>query len=443
MPSASTAAQNSGPDALPTASNSNRCRRKFQLSGRNRIIPERCVTIDIMSHPLEGFRILDLSRVLAGPYCTMLLGDLGAEVIKVERPGVGDDTRAWGPPFADGESAYYLCANRNKKSITVNLKAPAGQAIIRQLARSSDVLVENYKVGELAALGLGYEDLKLLNPGLVYCSITGYGQTGPDKDLPGYDFVMQGRGGVMSITGEPDGEPMKVGVAIVDITAGLYAANAIQAALLARSKTGTGQAIDIALLDAQVAWLANVASHYLVSGNPPGRFGNAHPTIVPYQSFRARAGFFCLAVGNDGQWRKLCALLNQPELARDPRFATNPARVQHRATLIPLLQTIFQAREIDFWLEEIAAAGIPCGPVQTIDQVFSDPQVLARDMVWMMPHPTAGEVSLVGSPLKLSETPVSARLHPPLLGEHTEEVLTGVLGYTADHITRLRAEKAI
>lgn len=393
--------------------------------------------------PLEGFRILDLSRVLAGPYCTMLLGDLGAEVIKVERPGVGDDTRAWGPPFAEGESAYYLCTNRNKKSITVNLKSPAGQEIIRQLARISDVLVENYKVGELAALGLGYEDLKQINPGLVYCSITGYGQTGPDRDLPGYDFVIQGRGGVMSITGEPDGEPMKVGVAVVDITAGLYAANAIQAALLARGKTGKGQAIDIALLDAQVAWLANVASNYLVSGKQPGRFGNAHPTIVPYQSFRARDGFFCLAVGNDGQWQKLCALVQQPELAQDSRFATNPARVQHREELIPRLQEIFQAEEVDSWLEKVAAAGIPCGPVQTIDQVFSDPQVLARDMVWMMPHPTAGEVSLVGSPLKLSETPVTGRLHPPLLGEHTEEILTSILGYSAEEIVRLRKESVV
>jgi formyl-CoA transferase len=247
----------------------------------------------------------------------------------------------------------------------------------------------------------------------------------------------------MSITGEPDGEPMKVGVAVVDITAGLYAANAIQAALLARSKTGNGQAIDIALLDAQVAWLANVASNYLVSGNRPGRFGNAHPTIVPYQSFRARDGFFCLAVGNDGQWQKLCALLDQPELARDPRFATNPARVQHREALIPYLQSIFQSQEVDFWLEEITAAGIPCGPVQTIDQVFSDPQVLARDMVWMMPHPTAGEVSLVGSPLKLSETPVAGRLHPPLLGEHTEEILTLILGCSAEEIERLRKESVV
>ncbi|MBI3304246.1 MAG: CoA transferase [Deltaproteobacteria bacterium] len=392
-----------------------------------------------MSSPLEGFRILDLSRVLAGPYCTMLLGDLGAEVVKVERPGTGDDTRAWGPPFAGGESAYYLCANRNKKSVTVNLKSTAGQEIIRRLARISDVLVENFKTGELAELGLGYDHLKVLNPGLVYCSITGYGQTGPDRDLPGYDFIIQGRGGVMSITGEPAGEPMKVGVAIADITAGLFAANAIQAALLARARTRQGQAIDIALLDAQVAWLANVASNYLVSGQRPGRFGNGHPTIVPYQSFRVRDGFFCLAVGNDGQWQKLCRLLERPELAADPRFVTNPARVQHRPELIPLLQEIFATHEIAFWLREIAAAGIPCGPVQTIDQVFADPQVLARDMVWTMPHPTAGEVRLAGSPLKLAGTPVAYRTHPPLLGEHTDEVLTSLLGYTPEEVTRLRA----
>jgi formyl-CoA transferase len=396
-----------------------------------------------MSSPLEGFRILDLSRVLAGPYCSMLLGDLGAEIIKVERPGSGDDTRAWGPPFADGESAYYLCANRNKKSITVNLKSPDGQEIIRQLARVSDVLIENFKVGELAELGLGYDQLKELNPGLVYCSITGYGQTGPDKDLPGYDFIIQGRGGIMSITGEAEGEPMKVGVAVVDVTAGLFAANAIQAALLARAKTGRGQAIDIALLDAQVAWLANVASNYLVSGKRPERFGNGHPTIVPYQSFRARDGFFCLAVGNDGQWRKLCAMLERSDLAEEPRFATNPARVQNRELLIPLLQEIFATAGIAHWLREIAAAGIPCGPVQSIDQVFADPQVLQREMVWTVPHPTAGEVRLVGSPLKLSETPVMLRSHPPLLGEHTDEVLIDLLGYPAETLVRLRKDGAI
>jgi len=396
-----------------------------------------------MSSPLAGFRVLDLSRVLAGPFCTMLLGDLGAEVIKVERPGTGDDTRAWGPPFVSGESAYYLCANRNKKSLTVNLKSAAGQEIIRRLARVSDVLVENFKVGELAQLGLGYDHLKALNPGLVYCSITGYGQTGPDSDLPGYDFIIQGRGGVMSITGEPAGEPMKVGVAIADITAGLFAANAIQAALLARVRTGRGQAIDIALLDTQVAWLANVASNYLVSGQRPGRFGNAHPTIVPYQSFPAREGFFCLAVGNDGQWQKLCRLLGRSELAVDPRFATNPARVQHRDVLIPMLQEVFVTQDSAFWLREIAAAGIPCGPVQTIDHVFADPQVLARDMVWTVPHPAVGEVRLTGSPLKLSETPVAYRTHPPLLGEHTDEVLTALLGYAPEEVARLRAEGAV
>jgi len=373
----------------------------------------------------------------------MMLGDLGAEVIKVERPGSGDDTRAWGPPFVGGESAYYLCANRNKKSITVNLKSEEGCEIIRQLTKTSDVLIENYKVGELTELGLGYESLKQLNPRLIYCSITGYGQNGPDKDLPGYDFIIQGRGGVMSITGEPDGEPMKVGVAIVDITTGLYAANAIQAALLARARTGKGQAIDISLLDAQVAWLANVASSYLVSGKQPGRFGNAHPTIVPYQSFRARDGFFCLAVGNDGQWQKLCQVLGHEEWVADPRFATNPARVQHREIVVALLQDAFAHKEIAVWLREIAAGGIPCGPVQTLDQVFADQQVVARDMIWTVAHPTAGEVRLVGSPLKLSETPIACRSHPPLLGEHTEEVLTSLLGYSNEEVRVFQREKVI
>ncbi len=373
----------------------------------------------------------------------MMLGDLGAEVIKVERPGSGDDTRAWGPPFLGGESAYYLCANRNKKSITINLKAPTGQEIVRRLACLSDVFVENFKVGELAALGLGYDQLKTLNPALVYCSITGYGQNGPDKDLPGYDFIIQGRGGVMSITGETDGEPMKVGVAVVDITAGLFAANAIQAALLARTKTGRGQAIDISLLDAQVAWLANVASNYLVSGQRPQRFGNAHPTIVPYQTFQAKDSFFCLAVGNDGQWRKLCDVLRSPELANDVRFATNPARVQHRELVISTLQKVFVTREATFWLREIAQAGVPCGPVQPLDYVFADPQVLARDMVWTVPHPSAGAVRLVGSPLKLSDSPVVSQAPPPLLGEHTDEILTSVLGYSLAEVSCLRAEGVV
>ena len=395
-----------------------------------------------MDQALAGFRVLDLSRILAGPLCGMVLGDLGAEVIKVERPGSGDDTRAWGPPFAGGESAYYLCANRNKKSLTVNLKSSRGQELIRRLATRSDVLIENYKVGELDRLGLGYAQLSGLNPGLVFCSITGYGQTGPDKELPGYDFIIQGRGGVMSITGEPDGEPMKVGVAIADVTAGLYAANAIQAALLARSRTGQGQAIDIALLDTQVTWLANVASNYLVSGQRPGRFGNGHPTIVPYQSFHSRDGIFCLAVGNDGQWRKLCGLLGT-DWADDARFATNPARVEHRDVLIPLLQDAFAGRDTDSWLAALREAGIPCGPVQAIDEVFGDPQVVARDMVWDAPHPSAGQVRLAASPLKLSATPVAYRLPPPLLGEHTEEILTELLGYSSPEVERLRADGVV
>lgn len=395
-----------------------------------------------LSQPLEGFRVLDMSRILAGPFCAMVLGDLGAEVIKVERPGTGDDTRAWGPPFAGGESAYYLCANRNKKSLTVNLKSPQGQGVIRRLATVSDVLIENYKVGELAQLGLGYADLEQLNPGLVFCSITGYGQTGPDKDLPGYDFIIQGRGGVMSITGEPEGEPMKVGVAIADVTAGLYAANAIQAALLARSRTGQGQAIDISLLDTQVTWLANVASNYLVSGKRPGRLGNGHPTIVPYQSFHSQDGIFCLAVGNDGQWRKLCQLLGT-DWADDERFATNPARVEYREIIIPLLQDAFSRYETGHWLRALREAGIPCGPVQAIDEVFADPQVVARNMVWTAPHPTAGEVQLTASPLNLSATPVACRLPPPLLGEHTTEILTSVLGHSEEEVEQLRADGAL
>ena len=396
-----------------------------------------------MLRALEGFRVLDLSRILAGPFCAMLLGDLGAEVIKVERPVIGDDTRAWGPPFAGGESAYYLCANRNKKSITVNLKSDTGRQLIRSLAQSSDVLIENFKAGEMTSLGLGYEHLKQKNEGLVYCSITGYGQTGPDKDLPGYDFIIQGRGGVMSITGAADGAPMKVGVAITDITAGLFAANAIQAALLARTKTGRGQAVDISLLDVQVSWLANVASNYLVSGNKAGRYGNAHPSIVPYESFQAQDGYFCLAVGNDGQWQKLCQLIERPELAGDERFATNPARVQHRDVIIPLLQDVFRTREVQFWLRQIRNAGVACGPIQTVDEVFADPQVRARDMRVAMPHPTAGEVDVTGSPLKLSDTPVEYRLPPPLLGEHTEQILTTLLGYSAEDVERLRSEEVV
>jgi formyl-CoA transferase len=392
-----------------------------------------------MASALGRFRVLDLSRILAGPFCTMILGDLGAEVIKVERPGAGDDTRRWGPPFVAGESAYFLCINRNKKSVTVNFKSAEGREIVRRLAALSDVVVENFKVGELGALGLGYEDLRRVNPRLVYCSITGYGQSGPDKDLPGYDFMIQGRGGVMSVTGEPDGDPMKVGVAISDVTAGLFACIAIQAALLSREATGQGQYIDISLLDSQVAWLINVASNYLVSGQVPRRYGNAHPNIAPYHLFKASDGCFTAGTGNEAQWQRLCRdVLDRPDLADDPRFSTNAGRVKHREALVSALQEAFLKRSVDEWLARLNAAQIPCGPVQTVDQVLADAQVLARRMLCEVEHPAAGRLSLVASPLKLSATPPAPPSAPPLLGEHTEEVLCRLLDYSVEDVARLR-----
>ena len=377
---------------------------------------------------LHGLRVLDLSRVLAGPYCTMVLGDLGADVIKVEPPE-GDETRAWGPPFAGGESAYYLCVNRNKRGMTVNLKTEEGRDIVRKLAGRSDVLVENFRPGTLARFGLDYETLRSGSPGLVYCSISGFGQTGPLRDRPGYDFMIQAMGGLMSFTGEPDGEPMKVGVAVTDITAGLYAVIAILAALQARTVSGEGQYLDISLFDSQLGWLANVASNFLVSGNLPNRYGNAHANIVPYQSFRASDGYFALAVGNDKQFARLCNLIGRPELASDARFATNTARVNHREKLIPLLETVFPSRRADEWLSALKDADIPCGPINPLDKVFAEPQVAAREMLIEMEHPTAGTLPLVGSPLKFSETPVTYHHPPPRLGEHTEEILKDILGH--------------
>lgn len=393
--------------------------------------------------PLSGVVVIDLSRILAGPYCTMLLGDLGAEVIKIEAPGRGDGSREWGPPWAGGESAYYLCVNRNKKSITLNLKSEKGREVLRKLIEKGDVLVENFLPGTMERWGFDYERVREINPRIIYCSITGYGQEGPYKDRPGYDFIIQAQGGIMSITGPVEGPPMKVGVAIVDVTAGLFAAVAILAALHEREGSGEGQHIDIALLDSQVAWLVNVASNYLVSGEVPRRYGNAHPNIVPYELFEAEDGWFALGVGNDRQWRKLCEVIGRPKLAQDPRFATNPRRVENREALIPLLQEIFRGRMVDEWLGLLVEAGIPCAPVNSIDRVLADPQVQSREMVVEVPHPTAGRVRLVGSPLKLSRTPVEMRHHPPLLGEHTEEVLTDFLGYTLQEIAQLRKEKAI
>jgi formyl-CoA transferase len=374
----------------------------------------------------------------------MMLGDLGADVIKVERPRVGDDTRRWGPPEAGGEAAYYLCVNRNKRSLTVNLKHPDGQALIRKLARQSDIVIENYMVGTLDRLGLGYEDLRKENPGIIYCSITGFGQDGPYKDQPGYDFMIQGMGGVMSFTGDPEGPPMKVGVAIVDITTGMFACSAILAALRHREKTGQGQYIDMALLDSVVAWLANVGSNYLVSGELPKRYGNAHPNIVPYQPFLTRDNtYIALAVGNDQQWQKFCQLAGLDDLAHDPRFTTNPERVKNRDTLIPIVAQAMLKRPADEWLAELGKLRIPCGPINTFDKVFSDPQLLFRGMLAEVPHPTAGTVKMVASPMKLSQTPCDIKRHPPLLGEHTEEILQEHCGLSAAEIESLRQNGVI
>ena len=397
-----------------------------------------------MPQALEDVKILDLSRILAMPYCSMMLGDLGAEIIRVERPGVGDETRHWGPPWAGELSAYYLCTNRNKKGITVDLKKKEGQEIVRRLAERSDVLLENFLPGDLARMNLGYEDIKALNPGIIYASVTGYGQNGPYRDQPGFDFILQAQGGLMSIIGEEEGPPMKVGVAIVDITAGLFACSAILAALHYREKTGQGQHVDLALLDAQVAWLANQASNYLVSGKVPRRLGNAHPNIVPYETFRAADGIYiALGVGNDNQWRKFCKLAGIESLADDPRYATNPKRVENRKKLVPLLQEVFLRKESGEWLRLLSQAEIPVGPINTIDRVFADPQVLARQMLVEMEHPKVGKFKLVGSPLKLSQTPVQYRIPPPLLGEHTEEVLGNILGYDKETIARLKTGKVI
>ncbi|OGO60669.1 MAG: formyl-CoA transferase [Chloroflexi bacterium RBG_19FT_COMBO_47_9] len=393
---------------------------------------------------LEGVRVLDLSRVLAGPYCTMMLGDLGADIIKVEAPGMGDDTRHWGPPFTTGgESAYFLCVNRNKRSITINLKCDKGIQILKKIIQQSDVLVENFRVDTMDKWGLNYETLQQLKPGLIYCSITGYGSTGPYRNLAGYDFIIQAQGGLMSITGPEEGEPYKVGVAIADITAGLFACNAILAALYANQISGRGQRIDISLLDSQIAWLANVGSNFLISGEKPNRYGNAHPNIVPYQTFRATNGYFALGIGNDGQWKQFCESAGIKDWAEDDRFKTNAKRVENRKILIPLLEDLFYQYEIAHWLSILESVGVPCGPINSIDQVMDDPQVQAREMVVQVDHPNAGLIQMVASPLKIPTAKVEVRLPPPMLGEHTEEVLREQLGYDHKTIAELRTEKII
>ncbi len=392
---------------------------------------------------LSDILVLDLSRVLAGPYCTMLLADYGADVIKVEEPGSGDGTRAWGPPWVGDESAYFLSANRNKRSITVDLKADAGRALVCELAARADVVIENFKVGGAAKLGLDYGTLSAINPRLVYCSITGYGQTGPYRERAGYDFIIQAQGGIMSITGPEEGEPTKVGVAIADITAGLFATTAILAALHERERSGRGQAIDVALLDAQVAWLANVAHNYLATGDAPARYGNAHPSIVPYETFATADGRIAVGIGTDGQYRKFCTAAGRPELAEDERFRTNAGRVEHRLVLIPLLQDLFETRPSAAWLDMLAALGVPAGPINEVAAALEDPHVQARGMVQHIDHATEGAIKVLGPVAKLSRTPATVRSAPPPLGYHTDEVLRDVLGYDAARIAALRAAKII
>jgi crotonobetainyl-CoA:carnitine CoA-transferase CaiB-like acyl-CoA transferase len=397
-----------------------------------------------MSKALSDITVIDLTRVLAGPYGTMILGDFGAQIIKIEQLGRGDDTRHWGPPFTDtGQSAYFLCANRNKQSMTLNLKHEEGKRILRQLVAQADVLIENFKVGTMAALGLGYQELRAFNPGLIYCAITGYGQNGPYRRYPGYDSVIQAQGGVMSITGPADGEPFKVGVAIVDITAGMHAVIAILAALHHRQRTGQGQFIDIALYDTQLSWLANIASSYLVSGDPPKRYGNAHATIVPYQMMASADGYLILAVGNDRQFAALCQIIGEPELATDERFATNPQRVQNRDVLIAHLAEIFRQRPTHEWIELLLDANIPCGPVNDIPTALNDPQAKARQMVQHVVDSRSASVPLVGPVAKMSETPPQIRSAPPYLGEHTDAILRERLGFNDEEITRLRRERVV
>jgi formyl-CoA transferase len=404
--------------------------------------------------PLSHLTVLDLSRVLAGPWCTQLLADLGAEVIKIEKPGSGDDTRSWGPPFLKdtqgrdtGEAAYYLGCNRGKKSVAVDFTQGEGQAIVRDLARAADVVVENFKVGGLKKYGLDYASLAAVNPRLVYCSITGFGQTGPYAERAGYDFIIQGMGGFMSVTGErddaPGGGPQKAGIAVADLMTGMYASTAILAAIARREISGAGQYIDTSLLDTQIAMMAAMNMNYLVSGTPPGRAGNAHQNIVPYQVFACADGHLILAVGNDAQFARFCDVAGKPEWTTDPRIATNAGRVQQRDTLVPMIAEVVLARTQRDWLAALEAAGVPCGPINRLDQVFADPQVQARGMRFDLPHPLSGTVPQVANPLNFSATPVTYTQAPPLLGEHTDAVLAERLRLSKESLADLAARGVI
>jgi glutaryl-CoA transferase len=398
---------------------------------------------DVKPGPLEGVRVLDLTRVVAGPYCAMFLGDLGADVVKVEQPGTGDDTRGWGPPFAGGESAYYLCINRNKRSLTLDFKSKRAVELLRQLVKVADVVIENFRPGTMERFGLAEADLRKLNPRLIYASLTGFGADGPMSDWPGYDLIVQAWGGLMSITGTPDGEPVKVGVAIIDLVAGLMLGKAITAALFAREKIGIGQRIDTSLLEAEVASLINVGSNYLVGGKIPARWGNAHPNIVPYQNFKTADGYLVIGVASEVIWKRFCQALGRDDLAANERFANNSKRVENRAELVALLSDMFLQRDNEAWFKLLNEAEVPCALVQTVDQVFQAPQVLHRDMLIEVEHPTAGNVRMAGIPVKFSVTPASVRRPPPLLGEHNGEILKNWLGMSTEAIDELKREKII
>ncbi len=393
--------------------------------------------------PLSGIRVLDLSRILAGPHCTMQLGDLGAEVIKVERPGTGDDTRTWGPPFAGGEAAYYLCCNRNKKSITIDLKNSGGLDLIKELAKKSDVFLENFTPGLMKRFGLDYETLKEINPRLIYCSITAYGQDGPYMDRPGYDMVLSAVGGLMYITGEQDGNPCKVGVAITDVLTGVSTAGAIMASLLWRERSGKGQYIDCSLMDIQASGLANIASNYLVAGKEAQRWGTAHESIAPYQVFKTKDHPIAIAAANQKLWEHFAEALNKKEWLEDPRFESNPKRVENRNILIPLVAQRMSEKTCDEWMKILVDAAVPCGPVNNMERLFSDPQMIHRNMIETVPHPTIGDLKLCGIPIKYSDTPGSIRRPPPLVGEHTEDILRDVLGYRSEKIEELRKNGVI
>ena len=395
-----------------------------------------------MARALEGIRIIDFSKALAGPYCTMLLADMGAEVIKVEMPGSGDDSRGWGPPFIEGEAAYFLSVNRNKKSITLNLKDPKAKEIALKIIEKADIVLESNRPGVMTKLGLDYETVKKINPGIIYCSISGFGQTGPYSKRPGFDQVIQGYGGIMGLTGEKGGGPLKVGIAVTDIATGMFAATGILTALYHRERTGQGQHVDASMLDGQVSWLTYQAGRYLASGNVPQRIGSAHPLIVPYQDFEASDGFINIAAGNDNLWKKFCAVTDLSDIADDPKFATNPKRVENRDEVVAIVSKKINTKTMQEWLDILNDAGVPCGPIYTVDQIFKDPQVLAREMLVEVDHPKCGKIQVTGSPIKLSETPAEITTHPPMLGEHNNSILQE-FGFSEEDITKLKEDKVI